>query len=208
MPKTPAKKQKRKQATPRQIAAAKALAENQLLDKPLSTGEVLKSVGYGTGLQNQPSRVLNSQGFQELLNQYLPDDLIGEKHKELLHAKRIEYFVFPKTMEDEEIAAHLESVDVKVIVIRQSDKGKLAFYSTDDARAKKDALDMAYKLKGRYAPEPGGTPGAKGDIYQFFFNAQAQSEVKTMESKIKEALMKPTIKHVQSEETIPTETNS
>ena len=55
-------------ATVRQKKAAKAIVENSKLDNPKSTGEVLKSVGYGTGLQNQPKRVLQSEGVQEELH--------------------------------------------------------------------------------------------------------------------------------------------
>ena len=43
-------KQKRT-PTPRQKKGAKALMDNLLKDKPESVGMVLKSVGYGTGLQ-------------------------------------------------------------------------------------------------------------------------------------------------------------
>lgn len=54
-------------ATLRQKRVAKKIVENSTLDKPKSAGQVLKSVGYGTGLQNQPKRVLESDGVQEEL---------------------------------------------------------------------------------------------------------------------------------------------
>ncbi len=53
--------------TLRQKKVARAVVENLATDKPKSAGEVLKSVGYGTGLQNQPKRVLQSEGVQEEL---------------------------------------------------------------------------------------------------------------------------------------------
>jgi len=38
---------------------------------------VLKSVGYGTGLQNQPSRVVESKGFKDSLKEFgLTEELI------------------------------------------------------------------------------------------------------------------------------------
>lgn len=46
------------------------MVDNLSLDKPKTAGEVLKSVGYGTGLQNQPKRVLQSEGVQEELKNY------------------------------------------------------------------------------------------------------------------------------------------
>lgn len=57
-------------ATLRQKRVAKAIVDNLKVDKPRSAGAVLKSVGYGTGLQNQPKRVLQSEGVQEELKNY------------------------------------------------------------------------------------------------------------------------------------------
>jgi hypothetical protein len=70
------KKPKRK-PTPRQRKAAKAYINNFLSGKPVSTAIVLKSVGYGTGLQNQPSRVVESKGFKDSLKEFgLTEELI------------------------------------------------------------------------------------------------------------------------------------
>ena len=53
--------------TPRQKKAVDALITNLQAPHPKSTGQVLKSVGYGTGLQNQPKRVLESDGVKDEL---------------------------------------------------------------------------------------------------------------------------------------------
>jgi len=53
--------------TTKQKKVAKAMVKNMAKDKPDSAGQVLKSVGYGTGLQTQPKRVLESEGVQEEL---------------------------------------------------------------------------------------------------------------------------------------------
>ena len=54
-------------STVRQKKLAPKLIENLQSDKPKPVGAVLKSVGFGTGLQNQPKRVLESKGLQEEL---------------------------------------------------------------------------------------------------------------------------------------------
>lgn len=51
--------------SPRQQKAAKAIFQNLAKDNPASIGAVLKSVGFGTGLQAHPKRVLESQGFKQ-----------------------------------------------------------------------------------------------------------------------------------------------
>ena len=55
---------------------AKELINNQLLDKPRSKAEVLKSVGY-KALADQPNRVLESVGFKQALRDLgLTEELI------------------------------------------------------------------------------------------------------------------------------------
>jgi len=57
----------KKTPSPRQLKAAKAIFKNLAKDNPASIGVVLKSVGYGFGLQNSPKRVLESQGFKQAI---------------------------------------------------------------------------------------------------------------------------------------------
>lgn len=81
------------------------------------------------------------------------EELLGEKFKAMLNTVRLDYFVFPKSMTDEEIEEHVDSVGLECVNVRPSDKGKLAFFAIPDAHAIGKALDMAFKLKGRYAGE-------------------------------------------------------
>jgi len=83
----------------------------------------------------------------------LPDDLLAEHHNKLFKQVQTSYFTFPKSMSDEEIIEHVNANGIDVITVRESDKGKLAFYTIPDANAIKNGLDMAYKLKGSYAAE-------------------------------------------------------
>lgn len=116
--------------TARQRKAAKATVENMQLESPKPAGEVLKSVGYGTGLQNQPKRVLESEGFKEALHELIPDELLKEKHLELLNKQQVV------------VRNNVTTGEIEVIPT-----GEI------DVQAVTKALDMAYKLKGSYAPE-------------------------------------------------------
>lgn len=91
--------------------------------------------------------------IQNALIDLLDDDLLGEVHREMLKQVRLEYFVFPKSMSDEEIKSHVEAQGLTVINVRPSEKGKLAFFSLPDAHARGKALELAYKIKGTFAPE-------------------------------------------------------
>lgn len=121
--------------------------------KGMPVSKAMKIAGYSPSTCRNTTKVTKTEGFQKLLNKYLPESKLLDHHDKLLNQKQLNYFSFSKDMPDEEIIAHLNSNGIDVVNIRYTDKGKLAFYSIDDANAKKSALDMAYKLKGSYAAE-------------------------------------------------------
>ena len=57
-----------------------------------------------------------------------------------------------------------------------------------DVQAVSKGLDMAYKLKGAYGEQLGDS-SSPHNVYNFFFNKQAQEEAKMLEDKIKNALL-------------------
>lgn len=79
--------------------------------------------------------------------------MVEEAHDSLLTAVRLDYFVFPKAMSDEEIIGHLTSVGLITINIRPSDKGKLAFFSLPDGAARSKGIELHHKVKGTFAPD-------------------------------------------------------
>lgn len=85
--------------------------------------------------------------------EHIPNSLLLEKHLKLLRAKEVQRFIFPTRLKDDEIIDMVADAGFRVITIRPSPLGKMAFYSNDNPRAIKDGLDMAYKLKGSYEPE-------------------------------------------------------
>jgi hypothetical protein len=93
--------QKRK-PTPRQIKAAELMAENGRKAKPASTGQILKEAGYSDAVVDVPSKVTDSPVFQDLLEQFMPDNDLATVHKRLLNTRKIEHMVFPLGQADED----------------------------------------------------------------------------------------------------------
>lgn len=153
--------EKKKLPTPRQKKAAKAVVENALSDKPTSTGQVLKNVGYGTGLQDQPKRVLESEGFKVALGE------IGLK-KALQNAG----------IDSKKIA---EKIDVLLNAGKENADGK----KEDDYTAIDKGLKHATAI---YGIDQDGEKKPKGNIYNFFINNEAQQKVRDMNEDIKEIL--------------------
>ena len=109
-------------ATLRQKKAVAILAE-----KGGSVSGAMRKAGYTKISAATPKKLTESKGFKDLLNKYLPDKLLAEKHKDLLTVPIKRRTYIKGDLESEE-----ESLDTQAI-----SKG----------------LDMAYKLKGAYAPE-------------------------------------------------------
>jgi len=62
-------------ATLKQKMLVKKVLENKG-NKRVSVSQAMKEVGYSDSLSKNPQIVTKSKGFQELLEKYLPDDLI------------------------------------------------------------------------------------------------------------------------------------
>jgi len=90
----------------------------------------MRDAGYSIETAKNPSKLTNSRAWREIMEEYLPDETLAKIHEQLL------------TKQD-------------VIVRNNPTTGKMEVIATGqiDVQAVKAALDMAYKLKGSYAPE-------------------------------------------------------
>lgn len=116
-------------------------------------GKSMLEAGYSKSVAKNPKQNLFvGETWKELAEKFLPDKVLLKKHSELLEQKQLNYFVFAKSLDDEEIKKHLEASGLKLVVIRPSEKGKLAFYSLSDPTAIKNGLELAYKIKRHLDP--------------------------------------------------------
>lgn len=74
-----------------QTPFARKLRAKKVLEKIVesggnkSVGEAMIEVGYGVGTSKNPQVLTKSKIWQEVLEEYLPDDLLAKKHLELLN---------------------------------------------------------------------------------------------------------------------------
>lgn len=62
----------------------KAFQKVVLEYKPVSVA--MKEVGYSKSMANNPQYLTQSDGWKELVEKYIPDDLLAQKHRDLLQA--------------------------------------------------------------------------------------------------------------------------
>lgn len=90
-------------------------------------GDAIRKAGYSESVALTPSKLTNTKSWKETVAEYLPDELLAKKHRELLDAKKI---------------------------VRVVKDGKIVEYEETDHQAVAKALDMSYKMGGRYKAEP------------------------------------------------------
>lgn len=170
-------KQKRKPS----VRAKKAF------DKMVENGGVVSTAmiaaGYSENTAKTPQKLTESRAWQDLMEDYLSDEAITQKHKELLQSSRLEHMTFrtgaknaeerdkhneekqakaiaegkefkpDESMTDEEIIEMLADINCTVRRIEHGEMARHVYFWSADNKARKDAIDMAYKLKGSYAAE-------------------------------------------------------
>lgn len=82
------KKQLKRRPTAKQIKAAKLMSDNVLqtdVSKIKTQEQILKEAGYSDSIaRTKATHVTQSDGFQELLEKFLPDEYLFDKHKKIL----------------------------------------------------------------------------------------------------------------------------
>ncbi len=72
--------------TENQKAAVKDTLELLGKGKRVSMGKILKKNGYSAAMAKNPKQVTESKGWQDLMEEFLPDNLLSKVHKEGLKA--------------------------------------------------------------------------------------------------------------------------
>lgn len=110
------------------IKQKKALAI--MVENGGNVSKAMREAGYSPKTAKNPNKLTSSKKFNFLLDKYLPNSLLLEKHQQLLNKQEV-------------IARNnIKSGEIEIIPT-----GEI------DAQAVKSGLDMAYKLKGSYAAE-------------------------------------------------------
>jgi hypothetical protein len=99
--------------------------------------------------------VINTPEWSELLDAYLPQGDLLETHKTLLKASRIDHLVFTRDGEptDDEIGIMLAEVGCKLRKIVHGETQRHVYFFAPDNKARANALEMAYKLRGSFAAD-------------------------------------------------------
>lgn len=100
------------------------LAFQKAVENHGNISKAMVEAGYSEASAKNPKNLTDSKGWKELMEEYLPDSLLAQKHKELL------------------------TVNKKTTIVHDDESTEVR--EELDSNAIKAGLDMAYKLKGKY----------------------------------------------------------
>lgn len=132
---------------------AHAVAGKLVENPSMGVSTALREVGASEHAIHNPQVITQSKEWAEILDEYLPRAELGEVHRGLLRASRIDHLVFTRDGEptDEEIIVMLKDINCMVRKIVHGEQARHVYFFAPDNRARKDALEMAYKLRGDFA---------------------------------------------------------
>lgn len=149
MKETKEKKRKRKNLTANQIMVLGKIAD-QVRKGKVNVTEAMRGI-YAPSVPS--TRITALPEYEQLLTKFLPDEKIAKRHEELLDKRDFDV-VYDEVEEEDPNWEPGENDDdetggpkmIRKKVARLVDKGP-------ETNAVKAALDMAYKIKGRYPKE-------------------------------------------------------
>lgn len=152
-------------ATPKQKLLLQKLIEKAVKGDTKPMLYTMLECGYSRGVAKTPDRVLESKGMRELMEQNGMDDAsLTNIHKSLLQSARLDHMTFPlgpKIHENEADAHLLSDTDIRELLLEvncvsrrivHGETARHVYFWSPDNKARQASLDMAYKLKGSYAP--------------------------------------------------------
>ena len=134
--------------------------------KGMSMAKAMREAGYSPNYADHPAELKEKKSWQELMDKYIPRDLVASKHNELMKSVTVKEFNFPDTVSEKDIKAFAKGVSetttyVKEVVSKVNSKGIptssshrwVVFAVVPNGMDVKAAIDMAIKLRGDYSAE-------------------------------------------------------
>lgn len=121
--------------------------------KRVTLYQALIDEGYSESYARAGGNLKHKPTWDQLLEQRLGDDKLSNIHAQLLTSKKLDYMLFTSEIEDIEVYALLESVGCTPKKIIHGIAGVHVWFWAPDNKTRKDALELAHKIRGKMSPE-------------------------------------------------------
>lgn len=116
-----------------------------------SLGSAMREVGYSESMAKNPQKLTKSKGWQEIMSKSIRESELLRVHRQMLGSVRLEKLAFDLDISDEDIRYIISKIkSAKLLVISKGPRKKTCYYTMPDERTRDRALDMAYKVWGKY----------------------------------------------------------
>lgn len=112
----------------------------------------LEEENYSKVVAKSPSLITTNKTFRELLDDILPEDFVMDQHRRLYHEHRNIKQLRLDTLDDNIINKACEGFENVQVVKNEQDGYTTLIVNEIDKEARKNAIDMAYKLRGSFSP--------------------------------------------------------
>lgn len=143
------KKKKKKYTRPTVVARYKRVLKH-LGENGGKMADALRKEKFSEKTVDNPQKVTTSKTWQELMDEYFPDEFVTKKHMELMNATKVIYASFPQKMKPK------DAMDIVRAAGHQPHstavfQGQLhVFYFAADFHFRDQGLDKLYKISGKY----------------------------------------------------------
>lgn len=134
--------------------------QQKLLENPgQPMNKLMVESGYSKNYADSSDLIRKTKSWQQLTDKILPDKYLLKKNKTLLDAQRVDKYVFPVSMTDEEILSVIKKIRGAKLVRVQRGKTKAnAYFTIPNFQVIKDGVELGYRTKGRLAPKEPSAP--------------------------------------------------
>jgi hypothetical protein len=124
----------------------------------------MKEARYSEATARNPKNLTQSDAWKELLGKALPDKKLLQVHKKILNAQKVEHMVFPLGMDQADIKKLLNSVGCTPKKSQVGQQAIHVWFWAPDFKARANAVELAYMIKGRLITAPTASTGARTKI--------------------------------------------
>ena len=158
------------------LPAHRQIFENYKEQGFRSLGKAIRRTGvYSEGVANRVNVITKSKSWQLLMNEYMPEEVLAQRHAELLNKRDTDVvYTYQKAGKDKKGNQKFKKVASFI------DKGP-------ETNAVSKGLELAYRLRGSFKPE--GLPPASTVMYNLFYKPEVREQVKMFEDSLKLTLL-------------------
>ena len=116
-----------------------------------SLKQAQKDAGYSESYAHS-GRIKGTKAWNEIMEEYFPDEFVAKIHREQLEAKDLKQIPFFYKLTDKDIKEKIEEQGFTFFSAKRFMNQAYVYFSVPDTMARDKALDKIYKLKQKYAP--------------------------------------------------------